>query len=291
MITQHLYASPIRSALGLLLAMFMVFSLGCSSNPKEKQAPIRSEQSYYSSAQAAIKAKNYFLAVEHLQNIETHYPFGKYTAQAQLDLIFAHYESGSFDSAAATAQRFTQQHPRHPELDYAYYMRALSNYDVDRGFITRILPTKPAQRSMEPVMESYQNFRKLVTRFPESEYAADARQRMIYLRNILAEHELEVGNYYLRRGAHLASVNRGQYVLKHFPESPSVPGALALATKGYLELEMPELASKHLNILKTQFPDYKELKNGKLQYTRQSLRRKRSWLNIISFGLIGDSGQ
>lgn len=291
MIPQHLYASPIRTALGLLFAMLMAFSIGCSSNPKEKQAPIKSEQSYYSSAQAAIKAKNYFLAVEHLQNIETHYPFGKYTAQAKLDLIFAHYESGSFESAAATAQRFTQQHPRHPELDYAYYMRALSNYDVDRGFITRVLPTSPAQRSMEPVMKSYQNFRKLITRFPKSDYAADARQRMVYLRNILAQHEIEVGNYYLRRGAHLASANRGQYVLKHFPESPSVPAALALATKAYIELEMPDLATKHLSILSNQYPDYAELKDGELQYTRQSQRRKRSWLNIISFGLVGDSGQ
>lgn len=291
MIPQHCAAKPMKRVLGLVLAMLLALSIGCSSNPKEKPSTVRSEQAYYSSAQAAIKAKNFFLAVEHLQNIETHYPFGKYTAQAQLDLIFAHYESGSYDSAAATANRFVQQHPRHPELDYAYYMRALSNYDINRGFITRVLPTTPSQRSMKPVMTTYQDFRKLISRFPKSKYAADARQRMLYLRNILADHEIQVGRYYLRRGAHLAAVNRGQYVLKHFPDSPSVPDALALATKGYIELEMPELAKEHLALLVDNYPKHPDLDGQQLDYTRQSLRRKRSWLNIISFGLIGDSGQ
>ncbi|MEC8011570.1 MAG: outer membrane protein assembly factor BamD [Pseudomonadota bacterium] len=278
----------------LLVAILSIFTMsisGCSSNQK-KEETIKSEQAYYTSAQAALKNRNFFLAVEHLQNIVTHYPFGRYNAQAQLDLIYAHYESGSFESATASAQRFIQQYPRHPKLDYAYYMSALSTYDVDRGLITRVLPTTPSERSMKPVMESYQAFKKLVMRFPQSEYTADARQRMIYLRNILAEHEIKVGYYYLRRGAHLASVNRGQYVLKHFPNSPSVPDALSLTVKGYMELEMNDKAAKNLQILASTYPDFPELNDeGQLEYTRQSLREKRSWLNIISFGLLGNSGQ
>lgn len=292
MIPQHMTLKTIQQ---LLIGFALCFSLivsGCSSDPTKNKAPIKSEQAYYSSAQTALKAKNYFLAVEQLQNIETHYPFGKYTAQAQLDLIYAQYQSGSFDAAAAAAERFIQQNPSHPKLDYAYYMRALADYDVNRGFITRVLPTTPAQRSMKPVMDAYQSFKRLVTRFPNSEYAADGRKRMIYLRNILAEHELEVGQYYLRRGAYLAAANRAQYVLKHFPESPSVPQALALSYKGYTELEMKDLAKKHLDLLVKAYPDYAELSDkGTLNYTRQSALKQRSWLNIISFGLLGDSGQ
>jgi len=262
----------------------------CSSSPK-KEAPVRSEQAYYSSAQAALKAKNYFLAVEHLRNIETHYPFGKYTAQAQLDLIYSHFQSGSYQSATATANRFIDQHPKHPQLDYAYYMSALASYDVDRGFLTRVLPTSPAQRSIKPVVDAFQAFKRLVSRFPDSEYAADAQQRMIYLRNILAEHELQVGQYYLTRGAHIAAINRGQYVLQHFPNSPSVPEAIALSAKAYLEMQMPEQAEQQLAVLRSAYPDYKELKNGKLKYVQLAQKQQRSWLNILTFGLVGNAGQ
>lgn len=292
MIPQQLCNHGLKHIISLtLLSLILAFGAGCSSNPDKEQKPVRSEQSYYTRAQTALKAENYYLAIEHLQNLETHYPFGKYTAQAQLDLIYAHFKSGSYESAGSTAARFIQQNPNHPSLDYAYYMSALSLYDIDRGFLSRVLPTTPAQRSMKPVMDSYQALKKLVLLYPESEYTPDAQQRMIYLRNILAEHEIEVGRYYLQRGAHLASVNRGYYVLEHFPEAPSVPDALALLTKGFIELEKSDLAQQYEQTLASTYPQYPELRDGKLRYVRQSLRSQQSWLNIITFGLLGSSGQ
>jgi len=274
----------------IFLCLASLLQAGCSSNPEKKQAPIKNELEYFNKSQAALNTGNYLLAIEQLEKLETNYPFGRYTAQAQLDLIYAHYKSGTHASAELAANRFIDQHPEHPELAYAYYLLALSAYDVDRGFITRVLPSTPAERNMKPVIKSYQKFRELVTRFPDSEYTPDARQRMIYLRNLLAQHEIGIGEYYLRRGAYVASINRGHYVIKNFPLSTSVPKALALATKGYKELKMTDEAELTEETLAYNFPDYPELEQDKLQYTPQSLRSERSWLNIMSFGLVGSDG-
>jgi len=273
-----------------LILCLMAVMVGCTSAPKQRTAPIKSEQEYFTRAEAAINAKNFFLAADQLQSLQTNYPYGRYAAQANLDLIYAYMKSGSFEKAKSSAAGFIQQHPDHPELDYALYMLALASFDVDRGFITRFLPTNPSERSTKAVLESYRNFKKLIQQFPESRYAQDARQRMVYLRNILAEHELDVGNYYLRRGAYVASINRAMEILQQYPFSPVVPQALALATKGHIELDMNAQAEQMEQLLAQQYPEYRELENGKLAYTRQSLREKRSWLNILSFGLIGRSG-
>ena len=256
---------------------------GCASDPKNPQL---SERQYYQEAQDAIEHNNLTQAIDRLQGLESRYPFGRYAAQAKLDLIYCHYRSLDYESASATAERFINTYPDHPQLDYAYYMKGLSSYSVDRGLLERFIPSDFTERDMGPARESFEDFNRLINRFPNSPYAADARQRMVYLRNLLAAYELKAANFYMRRGAYVAAANRGRYVVENFDTTPSVPAALVVMAKAYAELGLDDLKQSAVEVLKTNFPDNSALNDkGQLDYV-PGKRGKRSLLNVVSFGLL-----
>ena len=265
------------------LLLVLLTLVGCANSPTTPQL---SERQFYEEAQAAIEAENYTRAVERLQGLESRYPFGRYAAQAKLDLIFCHYKSMDYEAATATAERFINTNPDHPQLDYAYYMKGLSSYAVDRGILERFIPSDFTERDMGPARESFEDFNRLINRFPQSVYAADAQQRMVYLRNLLAAYELRAAEFYMRRGAFVAALNRGRYVIENFDTAPAVPDALVLIAEAYTEMDMPDLRSSTVTVLKHNFPNHPRLdKNGNFKYEKQD-RTKQSLLSVVTFGLF-----
>lgn len=274
--------------LSVILATALLL-VACAS--KEPAEPVEStEQAYYSGAKRALKSHNYTEAVELLEELESRYPFGRYAEQAQLDLIYAHYKSFDYEAARAAADRFIRLHPQHPELDYAYYLRGLAAFSQDQSFLDRFLPTDRTKRDPGSAKESIADFSTLLARFPNSQYADDARSRMVYLRNLLAAYEIHVARYYLKRQAYVAAVNRGRYVVENFQQTPSVPDGLAVMTEAYLQLGMNDLADQSLGILSMNYPQYPALrKDGSFDIKRSKVGSKRSLLNRVTFGLFGKS--
>ena len=246
-------------ALRLVALVSCVLSLlsGCSSFGKEvDKTRDWSAQKLYSEAKAAMNDGDYPTAIDYYEKLESRYPFGPYASQAQLEVAYAFYKNDEPDSAIASAERFIKLHPRHPSAEYAYYLKGLVNFNRDRGFINRIFPGDDSKRDAAARLASFQDFAELARRFPESEYTEDARQRMLYLRNVLAQHELHVADYYYRRKAYVAAANRAKYVVQNFPSSPVMPDALTVMVRSYNELAMTDLASDALSVLKHNYPDH-----------------------------------
>jgi outer membrane protein assembly factor BamD len=245
------------------------------------------EQQMYEQIQEYLKNANYSEAVRALQLLESRYPFGQYAEQAQLELIYAHYQAYEHEAAVEAADRFIRLHPQNPNVDYAYYMKGLAAYTGTEDIFDRFIPTDHSERDTSHAREAFAEFAQLVSRFPASPYAADARARMVYLRNLLARHEITVANYYFRRGAYLAATNRGTYVVENFQHTPAVADGLAVMAQGYILLGYNDLARDTIAVLALNYPDHYSLdENGEFQsvYTLDGLQR--SWINRISFGLF-----
>ena len=267
-----------------LLALLLISTLAaCASKPDR---PELSEREIYETAQGYLNSKNFSLAIQNLQMLESRYPFGPYAEQAQLEIIYAHYRAGDNEAAVAAADRFIRLHPGHEKVDYAYYMRGLAHYTEGEGLLERFIPTDMTQRDPGAAVQSFDDFRQLLQRFPDSAYADDARARMIYLRNRLARYEINVANYYFKRKAYLAAANRGRYVIENMPQTPAVPDALAVMIQAYLLLGMDDLAEQTLTVLRKNYPDHPNLdKNGNF-LSEVGIDQEGSFINQATFGLF-----
>ncbi|MBK1700729.1 outer membrane protein assembly factor BamD [Thiococcus pfennigii] len=196
----------------------------------------------YTEASKELDAANYARALELFEKIETRYPFGRYAMQAQLDTAYAHYKADEPDEAIAAADRFIKLYPQNPFVDYAYYLKGIVNYNRSVGFLDRYIPTDPSQRDPGSALDSFNDFAVLVQRFPDSKYAPDARQRMVYLRSNLAKYEIHVARYYMKRGAYIAAANRANYVIERFQRTSAVEDALVVLIDAYEALGEEELA-------------------------------------------------
>ena len=195
-------------------------------------------------AQDRINAKNFLGAVDSLARIERFYPFGVYAEQARADLIYAHYMSGDFDQAYAASEKFIRLYPRNTNVDYAYFMKGMTGYYADEGLLGNIFSLSLAKRDITGAMQSYADLTEFLIRYPESEYIDAARERLIFLRNLIASSELDGAEYYLKRGAYLAALNRANYVLKNIPNSTEKQRALDIMKKSFIELGYEEYAEK-----------------------------------------------
>ena len=179
----------------LLVVMLTTTLAGCSMFSKEDEVPPdQGERALYDTARKNLDNSNFDLAIKNLQLLEARYPFGPYAEQAQLELIYAHYRNYDHEEAVAAAERFIRLHPQHPNVDYAYYMKGLASFTESQGLLERFLPTDMTKRDPGPARQSFADFSQLLSRFPNSEYAADARARMVHLRNLLARYEINVAN-------------------------------------------------------------------------------------------------
>ena len=272
----------------ILIIIFSLTLLGCSSTEELPDiAADAGEQQIYEDAQRYLRGDNYDLAVKSLELLESRYPFGKYAEQAQLELIYAHYNAYEHEAAVEAADRFIRLHPQHPSVDYAYYMKGLAAYTVNEDIFARFVPTDQAQRDTSQAKEAFGEFAQLVSRFPNSPYAADAEARMLALRNLLARHEIMVANYYLRRGAYLAAVNRGRFVVENFQRTPAVADGLAIMAQGYIFLGMKDLAQESITVLAANYPNYPAInKQGQFVSNYTMDGEQNSWINKLSFGLF-----
>lgn len=272
----------------LLFLLAIGLATGCSKDENVQEDLESSEQALYTSAQDSLRAGNYTGSIQKLQLLESRFPFGRYAEQAQLEIIYAYYKSAQPEAARAAADRFIRLHPTHPNVDYAYYLKGIVAFEQDEYFLSNIIPMDPSTRDPGAARESFNDFAQLIRRFPNSEYAPDAQQKMMYLRNLMAAYEVNVARYYIRRGAYVAAVNRGRYVLENFQGAVSVPDALAVMVEAYQLLEMEDLASSTLKVLSSNYPNHESLdRDGNFRKTKTVKSSERGWLNIITFGLLG----
>jgi len=236
-----------RPILILLLAASIA---GCSIFGKEyDETEGWSAAKIYSSASSEMDSGSYQHAIELYEKLEARYPFGRYAMQAQLDVAYAYYRADQPEEALAAADRFIKLYPQNPFVDYAYYLKGIVNYNRSVGFLDRYIPTDPSQRDPGSALDAFVDFSELVKRFPDSKYAADARQRMLYLRNNLAQHEVNVARYYMKRGAYIAAANRCSYVIEHFQRTTSVQDALEILVDAYRALGEQKLAADTQRVL------------------------------------------
>jgi outer membrane protein assembly factor BamD len=231
----------------LLLSLLL---LGGCAGFKEKDETLGwSQQKLFTEATDEMRAGNYERAIRYYETLESRYPFGKFAHQSRLNVAYAYYRHQEPESALAAADRFIKLHPTHPATAYAYYLRGLVNFNRSLGFLDRFLPTDTSQRDPGAALDSYNDFAEVLRQFPDSEYAADSAQRMLYLRNNLARHEVNVARYYMRRGAFLAAANRAEYVVQNYQRTPALRDALELMIAAYGELGMEDLAAVTRRVL------------------------------------------
>ena len=266
----------------LLIALFTLLG-ACASNKGIDEN--LSETALYQQAQTDLEKNRYSAAISKLKALESRYPFGRYAEQAQLELIYAYYKNSEPEAVRASADRFIRLHPQHANVDYAYYMKGLASFEQDRGLLARFLPLDMSQRDPGAARDSYNEFAQLTNRYPNSHYAADAKQRMIYLRNLLAAYEVHVAHYYLKRQLYVAALNRGRYIVENFQETPAVGDGLAIMTEAYQHLALPDLAATSLKTLQLNYPDHPSLASGTFK-PREKDTDNRTWLSKATLGLI-----
>jgi outer membrane protein assembly factor BamD len=223
---------------------------GCGrNNVAEDQGP----EFLYMRGFEAMDASNFAGAIQYFQALEARYPFSPETRQAQLDLIYLYYRSQQPEQAIDAAEEFERENPTHERLDYCLYMRGLVRFDQAPNIIEKLLRVDLSLRPPKDTLRSFSTFQELVRRFPDSEYVPDARQRMVFLRNRLADFENHVADYYLRRGAYVAAINRAKYALEHYPEAPQLEKTLQMLVTAYEQLGMRDLAADARRVLRESF--------------------------------------
>ena len=268
-IMKHINHSHKYTILVVLISSILV---GCNSDGPEIEQP---EKIYYDQAQKRMNAKNYYGAIESLEAIENRYPFGKYAEQAQVELIYAHFMNSETEASHTAAEKFIRLHPRHPNIDYAYFMKGLSSYTRDREFLNRVSDTDLSNRDISGAKESFAELTEFLTRFPDSQYAPYAKQRNVYLRNMIAKNELAAADYYLTIDAYVAALRRANYVVENIPNSSENYRALKVLETSYKALGYSELLNDLRVVININYPD---------EESKQS-SRQRSW----SWNFLSDS--
>lgn len=225
-----------------ILVVSVMILMSCASTEQDENEP--AEVILYRMAQDRINAQNYMGAVESLARIERFYPFGVYAEQARADLVYAHYMTGDYDQAYAASEKFIRLYPRNTNIDYAYFMKGMTGYYADDGLLGNIFSLSLAKRDTSGAMQSYADLTEFLIRYPESEYIDSARERLIFLRNLIASSELDGADYYMKRGAYLAALNRANYVLKNIPNSTETERALDIMRRSFIELGYEDYAEK-----------------------------------------------
>ena len=229
---------------------------GCSASvKKEEVVPDKSAQALFEDARTSLESGLYQQAITTLGAIDSRFPFGPISHQVQLDLIYAYYKVGDAAQGIALTDRFLRLNPNNPNVDYVYYMRALINLSTEDNLFQDIVGMDRSDRDPNASRVAFNDLKTIVTNFPESKYAADARQRMIEIKSRLAKYELSVANFYLKREAYASAANRGRYIIEYFTPSPEVESALEIMIKCYDKLGLVDLKNNSLQVLAANYPN------------------------------------
>lgn len=273
--------SPVsRSLLRLLALALLVAALSsCSLFGRGKKADAQDtlpvEQLYARGVQM-LDGGNYNAAARTFARLIARFPFGAYTEQSHINLAYALYKDNKPEEAYSAINRFIKTYPTHKHIDYAFYLRGLINFNRAGGLLERYAGLDMTQRSQVNLRQSFDDFNALVSRYPQSRYAADARLRMIYLRNLMAQAELNIAFYYLKRDAYVASANRAKEIIETYPGSPQVGDALAVMARSYRKLGQDQLADDAERVLKLNYPDHPSFKGDWPKYPS-------TWWKLVPF--------
>jgi outer membrane protein assembly factor BamD len=246
--------SNIVRLVSLLALAGLVALAGCSGRGKNVD-PLDDARKLYDKGQKSLTSGNYTTAVSHYEYLQAVYPFSEYAKQAQLDIMYAYYRNGEPDAAREAADQFLLENPTHPRVDYAHYIKGLAYFERERGPMERFFRVDLSKRPPTHLEDSFRSFATVASQFPDSAYAEDSRQRMVYLRNRLADYEIHVAGYYMRRGAFVAAANRAKYVLETYQQTPSVVPALQIMVSAYRQMGLDQLAEDSMTVLQENYPD------------------------------------
>lgn len=256
-----------KRSLAVILAL-LLSACGLMPEVKDETAGWSADK-LYTEAKDAMSDGGYTTAIKYLEKLEARYPFGRYAQQAQIELAYAYFKDGDQASSIAACDRFIKLHPNHPNIDYAFYLKGLVNFNEDLGLLGKLGNQDLTERDPKAARESFEAFKELVARFPDSKYTPDAIERMKYLVNALAAHEVHVARYYMKRGAYIAAANRAQYALLNYAQAPAVEEALFVMVRAYDALGMEQLRDDANRVMQTNFPDS--------PYYRGAVNKKDPW--------------
>jgi outer membrane protein assembly factor BamD len=264
-----------RSVAIIAAALFSLVLGGCGLSDYDETVGW-SAQKLYTEAKAELTTGNYQQAIKFYEKLEARFPFGRYAQQAQLELAYAHFKDNDHVGAVAAADRFIKLHPNHPSVDYAYYLKGIIWFNEDQGILARFADMDPTERDPKAARDSFDAFKELAQRFPDSKYTADAIQRMNWLVNALAAHEVHVARYYLLRGANVAAVNRAQFAMQTYPQTPAVEDALYVLVRAYGAMGLNDLRDDASRVMQKNFPNSGYLTGRGIVSTQ-----KRAWWQLF----------
>ena len=242
-----------KRSLAVILALLLC---ACGLLPEVKDETAGwSADKLYAEAKDEIAKNGFANAIKYLEKLEARYPYGRYAQQAQIELAYVYFKEGENASAIAAADRFIKLHPNHPNVDYVYYLKGLVNFNEDLGLLGKVSRQDLTERDPKAARDSFDAFKELANRYPDSKYTPDAIERMKYLVNALASHEVHVARYYMKRGAYVAAANRAQYALLNYAQAPAVEEALFVMVKAYDALGMTDLRDDADRVIHKNFPD------------------------------------
>ncbi len=277
----------IAVSLGLATAL-----VGCSTTPKKKDVvdtgPVSSEQIYFDKAMKSLDRGQYGDAAKALEDLDTYFPTGNYAQQAQLELLYTKFQQKDYEGVIALADRFIRMNPQHPNADYAYYIRGVANMEQNYDSLLRYTSLQQSHRDIGYLKVAYQNFVDFIRRYPSSKYAVDAAQRMKYIGQELAEGEMNTARFNIKRKAYLAAIERSQWVVEHYPQSPQIPEALATMAYGYGKLGDKATEQQYINVLKLNYPHLVK-NNGEVNL--RAARREGSVWNRLTLGILGQKAE
>ena len=245
----------------MLLAFVAALAGGCGTDTQDETVGW-SAQRLYGEAKDAIGNKDWPRAIRYLEKLEARYPYGRFAQQAQLEIAYCHWKDNERALGVAAVDRFIKMYPNHANVDYAWYLKGLINFNDQYGMFSWLTSPDMSDRDPKSTRESFNAFKEVVTRFPESRYADDAMARMRYLVNTLASHEVHVARYYMKRGAYLAAANRAQFAIRNYAQSPATEEAVFVLVLAYDRLGMNDLRDAADRVMRTNFPDSRYLKVG-----------------------------
>lgn len=258
----------------LLTTLFVALALaGCSTFGDTPDETVGwSANKLYAESKDAQSDGSWDKAAKYLEKLESRFPYGRFAQQAQLELGYVYWKANEPGSALAACDRFIKLHPNHPAVDYVYYLKGLINFNEDLGLVGYISTQDPTERDPKAARESFDAFRELVTRYPNSKYAPDAVKRMEYLINALASLEVHVARYYVKRGAFVAAINRAQFAIKTYPQAPAIEEAMFIMVTSYDKLGMTDLRDDADRVMRKNFPTSR--------YYTDGLERKTAWWKL-----------
>jgi len=255
------------SFFNVFVLIFVAFLSGCASSGNvDDETYGMTVAEIYDEAKRLLTNNEYDSAIQFYEKLESRFPYGTYAERARIEMAYAYYKDEQSETAIIAADRFIKLHPNHEYVDYAYYLRGLASFDNSVTFFDKLFDQEPSERDPKSTRRAFNYFSELVQRFPKSRYVADSIERMKALRENLSRYEIHVANYYAKKGAYLAAVNRAKYVIENYQGSNSIPDALALMTSSYRKLGMKDLANDAFRVLELNHPEHKKtkaLKNNK----------------------------